>query len=196
MIHLHHSKKKILSEQLSKDNNRSKTLYNIAKNLTTKTKENILSSSSCNKELADSFANFVVKIINKIKSQSRHEDTYNMSTRKYNSLSNFWTIKEDELLKIIKTLDSTTCSDDPCNTKIILSLSQILIPVWNKIINQSFSEGIVLQNWKEAIILPIKNHKLDTDLTNYQPISNLTLFSKLIEKVILNQLWDYCRING
>ena len=53
-----------------------------------------------------------------------------------------------------------------------------------------------LANWKEAIILPIqKDHKPGTDLTNYQPISNLTFFSKLIEKVILNQLLDHFRIN-
>ena len=57
-------------------------------------------------------------------------------------------------------------------------------------------EGTVLKCWKEAIILPIqKNHKLGMDLTNYQPISNLTFFSKLMEKVILNQLWNHFKIN-
>ena len=56
-------------------------------------------------------------------------------------------------------------------------------------------EGTVLKCWKEAIILPIQNnHKLGMDLTNYQPISNLTI-SKPIEKVILKQLWNHFNIN-
>ena len=63
------------------------------------------------------------------------------------------------------------------------------------LLNQSLLQVNVLHNWKEAIILPIqKYHKLGTDLTNYQPISNLTFFSKCIEKLILNQLWDHLRI--
>ena len=63
-------------------------------------------------------------------------------------------------------------------------------------INKSILEGIMLQNWKEVIILPIqKNHKLGTNLTSYLPISNLTFFSKCIDKVILNQLWNHFKIN-
>ena len=53
-------------------------------------------------------------------------------------------------------MNSTTYSNDPCNTKFILSLSQILVPVRTKMIKKSMLEGIVLQNWKEAIILPIQ----------------------------------------
>ena len=154
--HSHHSKKKTLREQLNNDNNRSKNLYKITKNLTTNTKENILPSSSTNNELADSFPNFFMENINKIRSQFRHEDSCNMSTRNCNILSNFQTITEDELLNNIKTMNSTTCSSDACNTKFILKFSKILVPVWTKMINQSLSQGIVLQNWKEAIIIPIQ----------------------------------------
>ena len=108
-------------------------------------KENILPSSSSNKKLADSFVNFFVEEINKIRSQFRHEDTYNTPTRKCSTVSNFQTITEDELLNIIKTMNSRTCSTDPHNSKLILRFTQILVPVWTKI-SQSFSQGIVLQN--------------------------------------------------
>ena len=100
MRQLNHSKMKIVSKQISKKNDRSKTLYNITKNLTKNTKENILPSPSCNKELAGNFANFFVEKINKIISQFRHEDTYNMLTRKCNILSSIHTITEDVLLMI------------------------------------------------------------------------------------------------
>ena len=47
------------------------------------------------------------------------------------------------------------------------------------------------------IVLPVqKNHNLGTDLSNYQPINHLTFFSKLMEKIILNQLWNQFKINN
>ena len=46
------------------------------------------------------------------------------------------------------------------------------------------------------IVLPVqKNHNLGTDPTNYQPTGNLTFFSKLIEKIILNQFWNHFNTN-
>ena len=94
-------------------------------------------------------------------------------------------------------MKSTTYSNDPCNTKFILNFSKLLVPVWTKIINKSIEEGTVLKCWKEEIVLPVqKNHNLGTDLTNYRPISNLTFFSKLLEKVILNQLWNHLKTNN
>ena len=61
LLETHHSKRKTLRDQLSTDKNKSKTLYKITKTLTMDTKENIFPSSSFNKELADSFANFFVE---------------------------------------------------------------------------------------------------------------------------------------
>ena len=164
--------------------------------ITTDIKENTLQSSSSNKELADIFANFFVEKVNKIRSEFQHDETYNIPIRNCNTLSNYQTITDEELFEPTKKMNSATCSNDPCNTKFILSFSLILVPTWTKMINKSILEGIVLQNWKKAIILPIqKNHKLGTDLTNYWPISNLTFFSKLIEKVILQQLWNHFNTN-
>ena len=66
-----------------------------------------------------------------------------------------------------------------------LKFSQTIIPVLTKIISQSLAQGIFLQNWKKVITLPLqKDDKLGTDLTNYQPISNLTFFLEVIDKVI------------
>ena len=94
-------------------------------------------------------------------------------------------------------MKSTTSSNDPCNTKFILNSSKLLVPVWTNIINKLIEEGTVLKCWKEVIVLPLqKNHNLGMDLTNYQPISNLTFFSKLLEEVILNQLWNHLKTNN
>ena len=78
-----------------------------------------------------------------------------------------------------------------------LTSPKIPVPVWTNIINKSIEEGIVLKCWKEAIVHPVqKNHSLGTNLSNYRPISNLNFFSKLIEKIILNQLINHFRTNN
>ena len=93
-------------------------------------------------------------------------------------------------------MKSPTCSNDPSNTEFILNFVQILALVWTNIINKSTDEGTVLKCWKEVIVLPVqKNHNLGMDLTNYWPINHLTFFSKLIEKIILNQLWNHFKTN-
>ena len=73
----------------------------------------------------------------------------------------------------------------------------MLAPIWTNIVNKSIEEGTVLKCWKEVIVLPVqKNHNLGTDLTNYWPINHLTFFSKLMEKIILNQLWNDFKTNN
>ena len=108
-------------------------------------RENTFPLSPSNKELADIFANFFLDKVNKIRSEFQHDEIYNIPTRSCNTISHFQTITEEELFKTIKTMNSTTSSDDPCNTKFILNFSQILLPVWTKIINKSIVEGTVIK---------------------------------------------------
>ena len=177
---------------LNSGNNKTKTLYKITKTLTSDTGENTLPTATSHKELADIFVNFFVDKVIKIRSKFQNNANDKIPTRNCKTLLNFQTITEEELVKTIKTMESTTSSNDPCNTKFILNFAQILAPVWTNIINKSIEKGTVFKCWKEVIVLPVqKNHNLGTDLTNYWPIHHLTFFSKLIEKIILNQLWNH-----
>ena len=195
--HLYKIKRKTVRDKLNFGDNKTKTLYKITKSLTSDISENTLPEKNSYKELADIFANFFVNKVTKIWSEFQHEENYNIPNRKYKTLLKFQTITEEELFKIIKKMKSTTSSNDPCNTKFILNFSKLLVPVWTNIKNNSTEEGIVLKCWKEAIVRPVqKNQNLGTDLTNYWPISNLTFFSKLLEKVILNQFLNHLNNNN
>ena len=186
-----------MRDKLNSGNNKSKPLYKITKSLTSDTSENTLPTATSPKELANIFANFFVDKITKIRSKFQNEENYQIPIRNCKTLLNFQTITEEELIKTIKTMKSTTSSNDPCNTEFILNFTKILAPVWTNVINKSIEEGTVLKCWKEVIVLPVqKNHNLGTDLTNYQPVNHLTLFSKLIEKIILNQLWNHFKTNN
>ena len=64
-------------------------------------------------------------------------------------------------------------------------------------INSSLITGYIPESFKVAVIKPLlKRPTLDTEvLANYRPISNLPLMSKILEKVVANQLRDFLHIN-
>ena len=56
-------------------------------------------------------------------------------------------------------------------------------------INLSLESGLFADDWKCALILPLlKKPGLDLIYKNYRPVSNLQYVSKLIEKVVFEQI--------
>ena len=57
----------------------------------------------------------------------------------------------------------------------------------------SLSSGYVPQSFKIAVIKPfLKKSTLDPEVSaNYRPISNLPFLSKILEKVVANQLCEF-----
>ena len=93
--HLYQSKMKLLRDKLSYDKNKTKTLYKITKILTSDTSENNFPESTSNKKLADTFADFFVDNVTKIKSGFQSNENYNIPTRICTSLSYFQTITHE-----------------------------------------------------------------------------------------------------
>ena len=135
--HLFQTKKEILRDKLNSGNNKSKTLYKITKSLTSDTSENTLPTATSPKELAKMFAYFFVDKVNKIRPKFQNNKNYQMPTRNFKTLINFQTIMEEELIKTINIMKSTTSSNDPCNTEFLLNFTQMLAPIWTNIVNKS-----------------------------------------------------------
>ena len=64
------------------------------------------------------------------------------------------------------------------------------------IINTSMATGIVPTSWKHALVVPSHKSKDKDDPSNYRPISLLPIISKIMEKVISEQLSDYLERNN
>ena len=69
--------------------------------------------------------------------------------------------------------------------------SDILSPVLCYFIDNAFRLGIFPQNCKKAKIIPLYKTGKPNNLTNYRPISILTCFSKIIEKLIHKRLSSF-----
>ena len=66
------------------------------------------------------------------------------------------------------------------------------------IINCPLSHGVMPDSLKTAMLLPLlkKKNADHAIFSNFRPISNLKLISKLIEKAVASQLTDYLSFNS
>jgi hypothetical protein len=110
----------------------------------------------------------------------------NINIVKYNRISVFLTpTMEEEVVDLFKGLDnkkSTGLDDKPgyvikkCQSKIKTALTHI--------INLSLSTGQFPDQLKIAKVKPLYKKGCDTEVGNYRPVSLITGFSKIIEKII------------
>ena len=73
-----------------------------------------------------------------------------------------------------------------------------LLPAITDIVNASLRAGSFPTAFKTAIVRPLlKKNNLDpNDLKNYRPVSNLPFISKLLEKIVLQQLNNHLSNNS
>ena len=104
----------------------------------------------------------------------------------------FSTVNSDDVIKYIKELKSKSSSGHDGISSIMLKhIARKIAPTLSIIINQSLLTGIFPDTLKIAKISPVYK-KEDPHLTdNYRPISLLPIISKVFEKVVFKQVYDY-----
>jgi hypothetical protein len=113
------------------------------------------------------------------------------------SLSEFASVTEDDVGKIIRQSATKSCCLDPVPTQIVKQCLDILLPIITQIINLSLSSSKVPTSFKIAAVTPLlkKLNLIPEILKNFRPISNLPFLSKILEKVAAKQLITYKDIN-
>ena len=114
------------------------------------------------------------------------------------SLCVFDQVDENSVKKIISKSKKTSCHLDPAPTKFLLQFLDILLPIIVLIINKSLELGEVPECMKKAVVKPLlKKHNLDPlECKNYRPVSNLSYLSKLLERVVAEQLVSHLDSNN
>ena len=104
--------------------------------------------------------------------------------------TSFQRITIDYLHSFITKCASKSCELDPIPTSLLLECLDAVLPTMTSIINDSLKSGVFPFSYKSAIVTPLlKKPSLDpNDLKNYRPVSNLSIMSKLLEKVVESQL--------
>ena len=95
----------------------------------------------------------------------------------------------NEVANMILSLKNTaSCGSDQISVAAIKTISNIISPLLSALINHSMDKGIFPDALKIAKILAIYKSGDKTLISNYRPISLLTVFSKVYEKIIQRRL--------
>ena len=110
----------------------------------------------------------------------------------------FRSLSEKKILDIIgKMKPKTSSGADFVSNKLLKTIAPVIIAPLQYMINLSLSKGVVPDQVKIAKIIPIyKMAGPKDDFNSYRPISILSSFGKLIEKVVCNQLMGYLMENN
>ena len=113
------------------------------------------------------------------------EEIYHTNQRHHE----FVMLNIDEVRKLVLKSASKCCELDPMPTQLLKQNIEIVLPTITRIINISLPEGKFNTNLKEALLRPLlKKMGLETILSNYHPVSNLSYISKLIEMAACDQI--------
>jgi hypothetical protein len=93
-------------------------------------------------------------------------------------------------LKISNTKDIYGLS-----TYIVKNIKNILIPPLTKLINHCIVEKVFPECLKKAVAVPIYKKGDENDVNNYRPISLLPIFSKILERLLYNQMIEFLERN-
>ena len=104
---------------------------------------------------------------------------------------------EYEISREIRNLDATKAVGDEIPVWIIKKINDSLTPILCYLFNKCFEDGIFPGKLKIAKVSPVYKKGDKTLPQNYRPISLLSTFSKLLEKLIKQRLLNFlnkCRI--
>ena len=137
------------------------------------------------------FANIGPKLATQIKPTSNKTyDTF--LTKRVLVFFYFTLVTENDVLKHLSFLRTKNSAGiDGISVKLLKKLSPALINPLTLIINQSLVTGIFPNKLKNSQGVVTFKKDDPTIMDNYRPISLLTAISKLFEKVVFSQLYEY-----
>ena len=202
------AKKLYYEKQFKKFTNDSKKTWSVIKEVigSSKQKDQLPNFFSKNNqiindslEIANGFNTFFAGIGPKLASEIQPSDinyeTF-LSDRNPNSFQ-FSRISEIDILGICRKLKPKLSSGaDFISTKLLKDIAPLIITPLHYLINLSLETGYVPKEFKVAKIVPVFKEGDCHDFNNYRPISLLSSFSKLMEKIVAKQLLRFLHIHN
>ena len=149
-------------------------------------------------ENAENFNTYLAKIgketnENVVTPTTQAKDYLMKQVKKNQSSLLFSDIDAENVIDACKKFTNKTSADAAgFKQNVILQDIDILAPVLAHLINTSQRKGVFPDNAKIARVIPVYKNKGDKHLyENYRPISLLPIFSKIMERLIYNKVFDF-----
>ena len=205
---IRNAKKSYYRDEFEKHKNDSRKTWCTIKNLINKNKsskefpsyfliDNVKETDT--KIIADKFNNFFTSIgpslANKIKNNNlQNHKSFLLST--ITSNFEFHLVDNEHVEKIIQNLKpKASTGHDELSTLLLRRISPFISRILTVTINQSLMTGIFPAHLKIARVLPLYMKDNPYIFDNYRPISLLPSISKVFEKIVYKQVYDYFQTN-
>ena len=104
----------------------------------------------------------------------------------------FLPVDSDTTKDLLKEINSTKATGlDEIPAKLVKIGADALAFPFTHVINEILNSGTFPSKLKKAKVIPVHKKGSTEDCNNYRPISILSVFSKIIEKVLNKQITDY-----
>ncbi len=98
----------------------------------------------------------------------------------------------ETVILTIKSLNETSSvGSDGIPMKFIKDALYVIAFYLTCIVNTSIVTGIVPTAWKHALVIPLFKSGDVSDFNNFRPVSLLPIISKILEKIVANQLTHF-----
>ena len=161
---------------------------------------NVLSNA---KDIANAFNIYFANIGKNLASEIEQNITDNADYTQYvrtpltETKLQFKCITDNDTQRAIDKLENKSCSGhDGISNKLLKLLKIELSKSLTLIINQMITTGIFPDSFKISKITPLFKKGDVSMLSNYRPISLLPTISKIFERILYNQLYDYFNSNN
>ena len=99
---------------------------------------------------------------------------------------------ENEIIDSFLSLKSKSCTNSKIPYMFYSATIRTLAPTLKTLFNDFIESGRLPLSFNQAIITPLyKNKGSRTDPSNYRPVSNLCLLSKILEKAVYKKLYNF-----
>ena len=100
-------------------------------------------------------------------------------------------VSSEELNKIISSLKDGAPGTDDISANVLKYVTKDVLTPITHVCQLSLDQGYFPSQLKLAKIIPLFKSKDPATFSNYRPISLLSIFSKILEKVMYNRLYNY-----
>lgn len=204
-LHVRSLKKQDNITKITEADNKSKAIWKVI-NSERKPKEETNKISKLNieghettnsKEIADHLNNFFINVAEEtIKKNGKRNNQFPPGKNQDTPNLVLKSTTRQEMSKMIKSFQpKTSAGYDDISSKLLKLCEEELKDPLVDITNKSFHSGIFPKALKVAKVYAKFKNGSTTEASNYRPISLIPTFSKVIEKLVLNRLFEHLNSN-